>query len=241
MTFYRKQNAADRDVQEIATEMDRPPALRPLGTPTTLRGAVVEQLRTAILSGELAPGALLKEVEIARLLGVSTTPVREAMAELASEGLVDIEPNRLRRVAPLDVPAMMDLLRVQTALWRLGYQWSLVRQAAIDTGRLEAALQEFELSLGAGNRLQVMRAAHDFHTIIVQAAGSPELLRVTLDRRALMARFIVLHASPLISQAALDQHRALFDAVRQRRTSKVLKLFDQLSNGLTGLVLKKTV
>ncbi|MGI4746875.1 MAG: GntR family transcriptional regulator [Janthinobacterium lividum] len=211
--------------------------LQPLGIPVTLRGMVVEHLRRAIVSGDLRPGLLLREVEIAKRLGVSATPVREAFAELAAEGLVEIEPNRLKRVAPIDVVTMMDLLRVQTALWRLGYQWSLETPDSIDIGSLETTLVDFEAALDVGNRLWAMRAAHEFHTLIVRGAGSSELLRVTLDRRSLMARFIVLHAAPLISTSALREHRAILASLKEGDADKTLGLFDQLSDTLTELVL----
>src|SRR3546814_8772409 len=65
--------------------------MRPLSSPPTLGGAVAEHLRTAIVAGEIPPGQLLKESELAQRLGVSATPIREALGELSDEGLVEIE------------------------------------------------------------------------------------------------------------------------------------------------------
>ena len=66
--------------------------------PPTRTAAVVRQLRNEIVTGELPPGTLIKDAELAARLGVSITPVREAIAQLSVEGLIDIAPNRTRHV-----------------------------------------------------------------------------------------------------------------------------------------------
>ena len=66
--------------------------------PLTRSEAIVRHLREEIVSGRLAPGTVVKDAELAESLGVSITPVREAIAQLAAEGLIDLSPNRTRRV-----------------------------------------------------------------------------------------------------------------------------------------------
>ncbi len=210
-------------------------AITPLRTPSTLRGAVAEHLRTAIVSGELAPGSLLKEVELAARIGVSPTPIREALVELAGEGLVEIEPNRLKRVAPIDPEATLDLFRVQSALWRLGYVWSLPHIGAVELAALETALDDYAIALEAGDTLAAIRAGHAFHTIFVEASGNSELLRVTLDRRSLIARFILLRGASSISASGLKQHRFILNAVRRGDLDGVLVRLDQLAAKLIAL------
>ena len=79
-------------------------------SPPTRREAVERQLRAEIVSGALPAGTVLKDAEIAARFGVSITPIREAIAQLAAEGLIDIAPNRTRRVTQL-VP------RVEQPTW----------------------------------------------------------------------------------------------------------------------------
>src|SRR3546814_5962007 len=99
--------------------------MRPLSSPPTLGGAVAAHLRTAIVAGKIPPGQLLKDSELAQRLGVGATPIREALGELSAEGLVEIEPKRLKRVAPIDPIATLELFHVPTALWRMGSVWGL--------------------------------------------------------------------------------------------------------------------
>lgn len=206
-----------------------------LTTPLTLRGGVVEQLRTAIVSGALVPGSVLTETGLASSLGVSATPVREALLDLAAEGLVESETHRLRRVTPLHLPATLDLLRVQGTLWRMGYVWGFPRIDAGALQRLEAALAAYEGALTGGDTLAAIRSAQDFHTVFIAASGNGELLRVTLDRRALIARFILLRGERTVSARGLAQHRAMLGAFRRGDTADVLARLDQLSTRLIAM------
>lgn len=209
--------------------------VRRLTTPLTLRDGVAEQLRTAIVSGALEPGSVLTETGLAVQLGVSATPVREALLDLAAEGLVESQTHRLRRVTPLHLPATLDLLRVQGALWRMGYIWGFPRVGADELARLDAAVDTYETALAARATLVAIRAAQDFHTVFIAASGNSELLRVTLDRRALIARFILLRGSATVSRSGLRQHRAMLDSFRRGDTADVLARLDQLSTRLIAL------
>jgi DNA-binding GntR family transcriptional regulator len=213
-------------------------ALLPLASPLTLRSAVAEHLRAAIVAAELAPGMLLKEVELAARIGVSATPIREALAELNAEGLVEIEPNRLKRVAPIDAAKTLDLFRVQTALWRMGYVWSFPNIGDAELSRLERSISDYAAALDAGDTLAAIRAGHAFHTVFVQASGNEELLRVTLDRRSLIARFILLRGSSTISANGLKQHRLMLRALKRGDTTEVLDRLDHVAEKLIALAMR---
>jgi DNA-binding GntR family transcriptional regulator len=213
-------------------------ALQRLSSPLTLRVAVADHLRTAIVAGDLAPGLLLKEIELASQMGVSATPIREALVELSGEGLVEIEPNRLKRVAPIHPDATLDLLKVQTALWRMGYVWSFPNIGPPEFARLEHALATYKAALDAGSTLAAIRAGHAFHTVFVEASHNRELLRVTLDRRSLIARFILLRGSASISAAGLKQHRLILKAMQRGDTDEVLTRLDQLAAKLVAIALR---
>jgi DNA-binding GntR family transcriptional regulator len=210
-------------------------ALLPLASPLTLREAVAEHLRIAIVAGELAPGMLLKEMELSARIGVSATPIREALAQLNAEGLVEVEPNKLKRVTPIDPAKTLNLLRVQTALWRMGYVWGFPNMGAAEWVRLDKSLSDYAMALDVGDTLAAIRAGHAFHTVFVEASGNDELLRVTLDRRALIARFILLRGSSTISAGGLKQHRMILKALKRGDTSEVLLRVDQVAQRLIAL------
>ena len=210
----------------------------PAALPSTLRQVVVEQLRDAIVSGALAPGALLRETALARQLGVSGTPVREALGELAGEGLVEIEAHRLKRVAPMDFVATLDLFRMQAELWRLGYRWGMPRIGPEHLTGLEEALGGYRAALDRDDPLGVIRAGHAFHTIFITASANGELLRATLDRRSLMARFILRHGRETLTRTALRHHEAILRAFRKGDHDDVVHRVDRISERLFALVRK---
>ncbi|MFS0850422.1 GntR family transcriptional regulator [Novosphingobium panipatense] len=207
----------------------------PLGAHVTLSQAVVSQLRARIVSGVLAPGTLLPETALAQQLKVSATPIREAMATLASEGLVEIEAHRLKRVAPLDMIVTRDLLRVQAELWRLGYQWGMPRICPEQVSLLDEAITRYRAALASGEHMAAIFAGLDFHTVFIMASDNRELLRSTLDRRGLIARFIFLHGIQMVSSIGLSQHEAILAAFKADDHAGVLACLDRMSARLLTL------
>ena len=207
---------------------------------TTLRGVVVARLREAIVCGAIPPGALLRECELAARLGVSATPVREALGELAAEGLVEIEAHRLKRASPIDLDATRDLLQVQAHLWRLGYQWGVPRVGPGEIEWLSEAVGTYRDALAAGNVLAAIRASHEFHSIIITASANRELLRATLDRRALVARFILLRGRRTVSAAGLRRHEEMLGDVRGGDVASALSRLDSMSARLLELTASPT-
>src|SRR5689334_13368828 len=82
----------------------------------TRTAAIVRRLRDEIVTGELPPGTLIKDAELATRLGVSITPVREAIAQLSVEGLIDIAPNRTRHATKVTQKNALELVDVMTVL-----------------------------------------------------------------------------------------------------------------------------
>lgn len=194
---------------------------------------MVSHLRHAILTGALAPGVLLRETELALQIGVSATPVREALSELANEGLVEIEPNRLKRVTPLDPRAMFDLLRVQIAIWRLAYDLAFSAIGGRVSAPLRVITAEIAQSIGASNNLAAMNAVDAFHTIMIEASGSPEAIRLTRDRRTLIARFVILSIGALVNRETVLNHERLLATLECGDQRGFMTTFD----GMTGNLL----
>lgn len=210
-------------------------------TPVTRRDAAVDALRDAIVTGALEPGTFLRETALAAQLGLSATPVREAMAVLRAEGLVEIEAHRHKRVTPIDLAATRDLLDVQAYLWRLGYVRGMQHVTTDHLRKLRSEVEQYARVIGQGGesqptgRLEAIRASHAFHTVVISAAANSELLRVTLDRLALVARFILLRGGSTISSAGLRLHQAILAAITIGDHAQALAHFDSLAARMIAL------
>jgi DNA-binding GntR family transcriptional regulator len=143
--------------------------------PLTRREAVVQQLRHEIASGALPPGTLLKDAELAARLGVSVTPVREAITQLAAEGLVDISPNRTRKVAGFSQKQALELVDVMELLACEGFARGVENLTDEHVARLRTRFTEYEGALRRGDVTAASAAGADVSTIVVMAGGNREL------------------------------------------------------------------
>lgn len=143
--------------------------------PPTRTAAVVRQLRSEIVSGELRPGTLIKDAELAARLGVSITPVREAIAQLSVEGLIDIAPNRTRHVTKVTQKTALELIDVLGVLACAGFEWGMENLTENHLGLMRQRQQEFVEGLRAGNVLAAAAAGADFSTVVILASGNREL------------------------------------------------------------------
>lgn len=142
------------------------------------RSTTVEQMRSLILRGDYAPGARLGEVELAQLLGVSRTPVREALRRLAAEGLVEITPNKGARVVELGPDDLDHVFVLRAHVEGLAARLAASRISEDELDQLQAAADELAAYALPGpdqdlDRVYVLNAR--FHGRIVAATGSTVL------------------------------------------------------------------
>lgn len=199
-----------------------------LQSPATLREATVEHLRNQIVTGSLSPGEVLKDAELAAQLGLSPTPVREALVQLASEGLVEIQPNKLKRVAPLSLETMRELYAVQRVLWQTGYAWGVPKVGPEALDALGGAIAEQAEALDQGDRRAALLAHTDFHSIVVAAGGNRELGRLIADRYPLLERMILLRMSDAISHEMLDLNRAIYAALQRGDHERAIAIGERI-------------
>jgi DNA-binding GntR family transcriptional regulator len=195
----------------------RPPAPRASIAPLlheSLGERVYRTVRDLILSQVFSPGSKLNVEQICRDLGVSRTPVWDAMRRLESEGLVNTVPRHGVFVLNYGADRIRDLFAVRGALEALA-----VRQAALGLDPdarpgLEAAMREMEGSAQAGEMERYSRAAIEFHDRVLAAARNPVLRRL-LDN--VYAQILVLRLRSLYLpervESSVAEHRALFEAV----------------------------
>lgn len=151
----------------------------------TRKEAVLRQLRHEIRTGALLPGAQVIEVELATRLGVSVTPVREAVAELISEGLVQGEPNKRKRVTVLKQRDAIELTDCQGILLVAALRRTAARATAVNRRNLAGLLRSFAARLRTGDQDGARKSFEQFVETCLGIAEQQELaaqLRVLMNR-----------------------------------------------------------
>jgi len=141
----------------------------------SLREVVLLVLRKAILTGQLEPGERLMELHISQEMGVSRTPVREAIKELESEGLVEMSPHRGAHVASITEKQMKDVLEVRRILEGLSVATASRRISEPKLAELEAAMKNCEAAMETDDCIAVAEADIKFHDIILEASDNDKL------------------------------------------------------------------
>ncbi|MCR5744060.1 MAG: GntR family transcriptional regulator [Lachnospiraceae bacterium] len=154
-----------------------------------LRDVVFNTLRQAILKGELEPGERLMEVTLANKLGVSRTPVREAIRKLELEGLVLMIPRRGAEVASISEKNMMDVLEVREGLENLALELACQRITPDQIIELKRANVNFENTLSQGDVIAIAEADEHFHELIYKASGNEKLVQVINNIKEQMYRY----------------------------------------------------
>ena len=178
---------------------------------------VYERIRDLVLSGELAPGARLGQVELAERFGISRTPVREALRRLTGEGVVDPLSNRGFRVADLGLEAVLRRLEVRTLLEPGIARLAAERRSERDVEQLNGSIAREE---EAQDGIAVHDASRDFHVALARATGNEELVRVLeslwlveVGRRLLSRRSAVSDWQ----ESDVEEHREIAAAVAEGR------------------------
>ncbi|MFF5979277.1 GntR family transcriptional regulator [Streptomyces olindensis] len=173
------------------------------------------RLRTMILNGELPPGSVLLQAEMARKLGVSRTPMREAFRLLQEEGLIDARPDQRARVRSVDPEDLDAVYGARVMLETLAVSMTAKSFTAEDAQRMTEALKRMQ-SLAVDDEPDEWHAAHhEFHSIATQAVGS-HLQRMIASLGEHSERYIRLAqlGTPASWGKAFAEHEALLEALR---------------------------
>ena len=177
-----------------------------------LRDQALTLIRSAIVSGELAPGSVVKDSELAGRLGLSVAPVRTALARLADEGLVESKPQSHTRVTPLVLRQVRDAAVVVRAMHELAAREAAASVTADDVGAMRAANRRFAAAVGAGDLDAALAADDELHDVLLARCGNGAV-RATIDRftpavrRLERQRFAAAHG-----RGSIDLHDSLITA-----------------------------
>ena len=179
-----------------------------------LRDVVFKTLRQAILTGELKPGERLMEIHLANKLGVSRTPIREAIRKLELEGLVIMIPRRGAEVAEITEKSMKDVLEVRKALDTLAVELACERITEEDKEKLLLACEEFEEAVKTGNFAMIAKTDVIFHDIIVEATGNVRLVQMVNNLAEQMYRYRFEYIKDASQHERLiEEHRKIYEGV----------------------------
>lgn len=203
----------------------------------SLRARVYDILQRAIITGELEPGQRVRDQDIARRLGVSRTPVREALQRLEDEGLVETRRGSLTRIMPLDTPAARDAFPLVAALHAFATRAATPLLTPADIAALRAANDALAGALLAGDVMGAIAADDRFHLRFVQSARNSELAP-TLDRLTpKIRRLEVAQFGSLAGRRSVEQHAAIIAAAEQRNAHQAAELVEQNWLSLGELIL----
>ncbi|MCY4180103.1 MAG: GntR family transcriptional regulator [Litoreibacter sp.] len=178
-------------------------------------GQAVERLRELIFSGQLGAGSDHLESELAESLGMSRTPVREALLVLEGQGLVDVRPRKGVRIKPLSPVDMAEIYDVLTELESLAAA-NAAREgySADDLQQLEHTINLMDSALEENDRGAWARADDAFHAELVQLGRNSrvEAIAQMMSDQVRRARLVTLHMRPVPNRSNED-HRAVLDAI----------------------------
>lgn len=190
-----------------------------------LRDVVFNTLRQAILRGELKPGERLMEIQLANKLGVSRTPIREAIRKLELDGLVLMIPRRGAEVAEITEKNLRDVLEVRTALEELAVRSACDKMTEEDFVELKRAATDFEVALKADDVTMIAELDVKFHDIIYNATSNQRLIQLLNNLREQMYRYRVEHLkSENARPRILSEHEGLIRSLESKDKEKAAEI-----------------
>ena len=189
---------------------------------SSLREQVYNRLRTMVLSGKIEAGKRLVETTLATEMGVSRTPVREALHKLGLENLVRPVARMGYIVNDLSEYDIEDLFATRAAIEQLAARCALEKITSDDLGKLEKNLAKTDQILRMGRRKKMVDLDTEFHDIICMASRSKRLYQIAQMLREHMLRFrkACLHL-PEIAEQARDDHHEIFTAIKLKNPKKL--------------------
>jgi DNA-binding GntR family transcriptional regulator len=137
-----------------------------------LRDRAYEALRDAIVAGELEPGEVVRDADLAERLGLSRAPVRDAFSRLVDEGLLESKPQSYTRVTPVVAADVRDAAAVVGAMHELVTRIAVPRLSAADIEVMRAANERFAAAVGTGDVDGALQADDDLHDVLVRVSGN---------------------------------------------------------------------
>lgn len=182
-----------------------------------LREVVFDTLREAIISGHLKPGERMMEVQLAEEMGVSRTPVREAIRKLELEGFVVMIPRKGAYVAGISLKDIADVFEIRASLESLAAGLAAERITEEELERLERALVAVSTSAEDSTIAVLVEGDTGFHDIIYEASRNTRLVQIINNLQEQIQRFRTASlAMPGRMKIAIEEHKKIVEAIAER-------------------------
>jgi DNA-binding GntR family transcriptional regulator len=197
-------------------------------------------IRRAIVTGELAPGAPVKDAELASRLGLSRTPVREALARLADEGLIETKPHSYTRVTQLDAQAVRDALEVVQTMHALATRLAVPRLTTEHMDAMRAANLRFATAIDSGAVEDAMLCDDAFHDVLVQACGNHAISATIRRYTPLLHRGERLYLGSPLGRDSAPMHERIIAACQAGAADLAAVLAEENWANLSTLMEERT-
>lgn len=213
------------------------PPVRGVHSRRLLRDEVYDTIRDAVLVGDLAPGEQLRDGELGEWLGVSRTPVREALLRLAQAGLVEANPGRTTRVAVIEPAIFAHCREIAAELYALAVRRATARLAEglVDAARLEEmaeANRRLQQALTTHDPMAAITADDDFHGIPVAESGNPLIAAQLETVTPYLRRGEYFHFGTWAGARSPEQHAQILEALRAGDGERAAALTRENFSGL---------
>ena len=181
-----------------------------------LREMVYEELKMQILTGAIVPGTRMMEVELADEMGVSRTPIREAIRKLEKEGLVTIEPRRGAYASQISPEDMVEILEVRQNMEGLAAFFAASRMKPEQLTSLKDVSQKYNEAVSEENMENMIKYDTRFHRIIVESCNNKVLVQMIEQLQELVLRFRYIYYDNFRRAENMpEEHKAILDAIEQ--------------------------
>ena len=211
------------DARQLSKKPSTAAPLRPVTSPLLIE-ETARVLRASIVEGKLRPGEKLSERDLGARLGISRTPLRHALALLATERLVELSPRRGARVASLDSDKVDDIFPVVKCLERLAVDLACKRLDAAGVEALRGHVERMKAAHKRRDKRAFVQASAHFHDAMLDAAGNATLRQMHdhLSGQVRRALFAALASDPQWGDA-LREHERLLSALRSRNATAAVR------------------
>jgi len=193
-----------------------------------LREIVFNTMRHAIIEGDFKPGQRLMEVQLAEQMGVSRTPVREAIRKLELEGLVIMVPRKGAYVAGLSSEDIKDVVEIRAILEGFAAKQASYNYTPQDIKQLEAVFKNFEQAVLENSIVDLINYDTEFHEVIYKIANNTKLIQISNALREQVQRYRVAYFTQTHrTDILLKEHRSMLDAIINKDGNRAREIAEQ--------------